>query len=68
VTGLSWDMVAETQIDANTVSEELATHDGKRHATRRYSVSPDGQTMTVTTTGTGADGAEFKQISVFERQ
>jgi hypothetical protein len=67
VTGLSWDMVAETQIDANTVSEELTTQDGKRHATRRYSVATDGKTMTVTTTGTREDGTAFTQVSLFER-
>lgn len=68
VTGQSWDTVSERQIDANTVSEELATNDGKGHATRRYSVATDGKTMTVTTTGTRADGTAFTQVSLFERQ
>lgn len=68
VTGLAFDTVAETQIDANTVSEEIATQDGKSHATCRYSVSPDGKTMTVTTKGKREDGTDFTQVSVFERQ
>ena len=40
----------------------------KVFATRRYSVATDGKKMTVTTTGTRADGTAFTQVSLFERQ
>jgi hypothetical protein len=65
---LPWDRVAEKQIDANTVSEELAKQGGMYRATRRYSVSADGKMMTATTTGTNPEGKAFTQVSVFDKQ
>jgi hypothetical protein len=65
---LAFDTVEEKQIDVNTVSQEIAEQGGKLRATRRYSVSGDGKTMTVTTSGTGRDGKAFTQVSVFDRQ
>ncbi|MGA8596258.1 MAG: hypothetical protein WB676_16205 [Bryobacteraceae bacterium] len=65
---LSFDTVAENQIDANTVSEEISKQGGKFHATRRYAVSADGKTTTITTSGTNAEGRPFTQVSVFDRQ
>jgi hypothetical protein len=65
---LQWDTIAEKQIDSNTVSEEAAKQGGKYRVTRRVSVSADGKTMSITTTGTGSDGKAFNQLSVFEKQ
>jgi hypothetical protein len=54
------------QIDANSL-EFIATKETRVIATGRVVLSADGKTRTVTTTGTGADGAKFENIAVYDK-
>lgn len=67
-TGLSWDTSAIRQVDANTISEERSKKGGRYRSAARTVVSKDGRTLTVTATGTDADGTAFATIAVFSKQ
>jgi len=42
--------------------------DGKTMFTRRMVISPDGKTLTITVTGTNAQGQKVSNVEVFEKQ
>jgi hypothetical protein len=69
VTGNSqYDTIAIKQVNANTLTDERKKTGGPYKATGRTVVSNDGKTMTTTTKGTNADGKEFTQILVLDKQ
>ena len=69
VTGNSqYDTIAIKQANANTLTDERKKTAGPYKATGRTVVSNGGKTMTTTTKGTNADGKEFTQVLVLEKQ
>jgi hypothetical protein len=69
VTGNSqYDTIAIKQVNANTLTDERKKITGPYKATGRTVVSNGGKTMTTTTKGTNADGKEFTQVLVLEKQ
>ena len=69
VTGNSqYDTIAIKQLNANTLTDERKKTTGPYKATGRTVVSNGGKTMTTTTKGTNADGKEFTQVLVLEKQ
>jgi hypothetical protein len=60
------DMVSLKRIDSHT-SERTDTKGGKLVQTLRRVVSKDGKTMTVTITGTNAEGKPINNVVVFEK-
>src|SRR5262245_24905649 len=69
VTGNSqYDAIAIKQVNANTLTDERKKTGGPYKATGRTLVSNGGKTMTTTTKGTNADGKEFAQTLVLEKQ
>ena len=69
VTGNSqYDTIAIKQVNANTLTDERKKTGGPYKATGRTVVSNGGKTMTTTTKGTNADGKEFTQILVLDKQ
>ena len=70
VTGsnLTYDTIAIKQVNANTLTDERRKTGGPYKATGRTVISNGGKTMTTTTKGTNADGKEFTQILVFDKQ
>jgi hypothetical protein len=70
VTGsnLTYDMIAIKQVNANTLTDERKKTGGSYKVTGRTVVSNGGKTMTTTTKGTNADGKEFTQILVLDKQ
>jgi hypothetical protein len=67
-TGLAFDTIAVTQVDANTVTEERTKQGTKYHMSARRVVSPDGKTMTITQKGSGADGKPATAVIVWDKQ
>ncbi len=67
-TGLTWDTTAVRQANSNTLTEERWKKGGKYHSTVQTVVSADGETMTSTAKGTGADGKAMTAVSVFHKQ
>jgi hypothetical protein len=63
-----YDMIAIKQVNANSQTDERRKTDGKYKATGRTVVSNGGKTMTTTVKGTSADGKEFTQSFVFDKQ
>src|ERR1035437_1589001 len=63
-----YDTIAIKQVNANTLTDERKKTGGPYKATGRTVVSNGGKTMTTTTKGTNADGKEFTQILVFDKQ
>jgi hypothetical protein len=63
-----YDTIAIKQVNANTLTDERKKTGGSYKVTGRTVVSNGGKTMTTTTKGTNADGKEFTQILVFEKQ
>ena len=55
------------RIDDRTY-EDRDTVNGKLTLTRRLVVAPDGKTLTVTTTGTNAQGQKVNNVGVYEKQ
>lgn len=55
------------RIDANTF-DSTVKKGGNVTSVSRHVISKDGQTLTVTVTGTTADGKPLKNFGVFERQ
>ena len=60
------DTISLKRIDARTV-ETTNKKAGKVTTTNRRTVSADGKTLTVTTTGTTAAGVKVNNVQVFER-
>ena len=58
---------AYTSIDARTIQRVLKVN-GQVRNTLQLTVTPDGQTVTAVSTGTGADGKTFRATSVLARQ
>ena len=63
-----YDTIAIKQVNANTLTDERKKTSGPYKATGRIVISNGGKTMTTTTKGTNADGKEFTQILVFDKQ
>ena len=63
-----YDTIAFKQVNANTLTEERKKTGGSYKATSRIVVSNGGKTMTTTVKGTNADGKEFTQTFVFDKQ
>jgi len=63
-----YDTIAIKQLNANTLTDDRKKTGGPYKATGRTVVSNGGKTMTTTTKGTNADGKEFIQILVFDKQ
>jgi hypothetical protein len=63
-----YDSIAIRQVNANTLTDERKKTGGPYKATGRTVVSNGGKTMTTTTKGTNADGKEFTQALVFDKQ
>jgi hypothetical protein len=61
------DKVSLKRIDART-TERTDKKDGKVVTTLKRVVSADGKTMTVTTTGTNAQGQPVSNVIVFDKQ
>jgi hypothetical protein len=61
------DVIALKRIDGNTI-ESVSKLKGKVTLTVRGVVSSDGKTRTLTQTGHNAQGAEVKNVLLFERQ
>src|SRR5215472_13702985 len=69
VTGNSqYDTIAIKQVNASTLTDERKKTGGPYTATGRTVVSNGGKTMTTTTKGTNADGKEFTQVLVLDKQ
>jgi hypothetical protein len=60
------DMVVMKRVDANTI-ETAYTLKGKPTLINRRTVSADGKTLNVTSTGTNAQGQKVNNMQVFER-
>ena len=68
VTGAPWDTVAIKQVDANTFTSTAKMTSGKYSSTSRTVVSEDGNTTTVTSKGTNAEGVEFNNTLVYTKK
>jgi hypothetical protein len=67
-TGSQFDTISMRQIDANTFTSETKKSGGKYHTTGRTVISNDGKTMTITSTGTDADGKPISFTIVYDKQ
>ncbi len=63
-----YDTIAIKQVNPNTLTDERRKTSGPYKATGRTVVSNGGKTMTTTTKGTNADGKEFTQVLVLDKQ
>jgi hypothetical protein len=63
-----YDTIAIKQVNDNTLTDERKKTGGPYKATNRIVISNGGKIMTSTTKGTAADGKEFTQILIFEKQ
>jgi hypothetical protein len=61
------DMVARTRVNATTI-KTINKKGGKVTTTQTSTVSADGKTRTVTTTGMNAAGQQVKNVAVYDRQ
>jgi hypothetical protein len=68
VIGAAYDTISIKQIDANTFTLETKKTGGKFHTTSRMVISKDGKTMTLTLTGTNADGERVKSTYLYDKQ
>jgi len=66
--GSPYDTVSIKQVDANTFTYEAKSTTGKYHASGRIVISSDGKTMTLTATGTDADGNPMTLALVYDKQ
>jgi hypothetical protein len=57
-----------TKPDPRTIRTEASREDGTVVGSGTYTVSPDGRSLTATTSGFDAQLREFKQVTVWERQ
>jgi hypothetical protein len=67
-TGLPYDTLALTQVDANTFTDHRSKKGGTYAGEGRFTVSKDGKTAVLEVKGTGADGKPFTSKSVYTRQ
>jgi hypothetical protein len=68
VTGnLNADMISLMRVNDRTVEATLKK-DGKVTTNARRVVSADGKTLTITLTGTNAQGQKMRNVQVFEKQ
>jgi hypothetical protein len=63
-----FDTIAVRIVDANTLTDERKKKGGFYKAVGRTAFSNGGKTMTVTIKGTNAEGKEFTQFLVFDKQ
>ena len=68
VTGAPWDTVAIKQVDANTFTSASKKTGGTYSSTSRTEISKDGNTMTIASKGTNAEGKAFDNLLVFDKQ
>jgi hypothetical protein len=66
--GLPYDSVAVTQVNANTTKDVRSKNGGKYQGTGAFKVSKDGKTATLTTKGTNAQGKPFSGMSTYDKQ
>jgi len=66
--GLPYDTVAVTQVNANTTKDVRSKNGGKYKGTGEFKVSKHGKTATLTTKGTNAEGKPFNGLSVYDKQ
>jgi hypothetical protein len=66
--GAPWDTVAIKQVDANTFTSASKKTGGTYSSTSRTEISKDGNTMTVASKGTNAEGKAFDNLMVFDKQ
>ena len=62
------DVVVVTQLVGRNVLQMLAKREGKVIGRSVYEVSMDGKTLNAKVSGIDANGKEFEQTIVFERQ
>jgi hypothetical protein len=63
----AYDTVSHKRIDANT-TEQTRKKEGKTVQTGIRKISADGKTMTVTTRGKTASGANINNVAVYDKQ
>jgi hypothetical protein len=63
-----YDMIAVKQVNANTLTDKRSKTGTPYKATSRIVISNDGKTMTATLKGTNADGKQFTQVFIYEKQ
>lgn len=68
VAGAPWDTYSFTPVDAHTCTFVDKKRGGKFHVLGRQVISEDGQTMTITSEGTDADGTPVTALQVYEKQ
>ena len=61
-------MIAITGVDAYTVTYAQKLPDGRVVTTGRRALAKDGKNMTITATGTNAQGQKTSSTQVFEKQ
>jgi hypothetical protein len=66
--GAPYDTVSIKQVDADTFTYEAKSLSGKYSASGRIVISTEGKTMTLTATGTDADGQEMTLALVYDKQ
>jgi hypothetical protein len=67
-TGAPYDTVSIKEVDSNTFIYKAKNTTGKYHASGRIVISNEGKTMTLTATGTDADGKDMTLALVYEKQ
>jgi hypothetical protein len=65
--GLPYDTVAVTQVNASTTKDVRSKNGGKYQGTGEFKVSKDGKTATLTSKGTNAEGKPFSGMSVYDK-
>lgn len=68
VPGGAFDTIAVKQIDANNFTSETSKKSGKYNMKGKTVISADGKTMTLTQSGTGADGKPLSITVVHDKQ
>ena len=63
-----FDTIAVRSVDTNTLTDERRKKGGLYQAVGQTTFSNGGKTMTVAIKGTNADGKEFTQLLVFNKQ
>jgi hypothetical protein len=67
-TGLAYDTISITQVDANTLSDHRRKQGNQYNAAGRFTVAKDGKTAELNVSGTDADGRPFISKTVYTRQ
>ncbi len=66
--GLPYDTISLTQVDANTFTDHRAKKGTAYKGTGRFTVSKDGKSALLEVTGADADGKPFTMKAVFVKQ